>query len=226
MLITIISQEKSRDTPNGRAKLFQLSETDSISARMDQWMRDAAVPGPERGPQLNPNTGRKPRKLFTADEDARLTALVDQLGADSWSTIAGRLPGRSPRQCKDRYCTYLCPTVRKAPWTEAEDDLLFQKVREHGQRWSDISKFFNGRTANSVKNRWHLHLRGSRGKSPILPEPVMTAFQPVSFTNRPQYSFFPPTPNSVVAFGGQSDRPQLPPAVSLPFAPAQGFVKQ
>lgn len=109
-------------------------------------------------------TNRKPRRLFTSEEDRRLIQLVEQYGANSWALIADRIPGRTSRQCKERYFTYLCPDVKKAPWTEEEDELLFQKVREYGRRWSDIAKYFDGRTANSIKNRWHLHLRGHHRK--------------------------------------------------------------
>ena len=111
------------------------------------------------------STTRKPRRLFTSEEDRRLIQLVEQFGPNSWTIIADRIPGRTSRQCKERYFTYLCPDVKKAPWTEEEDELLFQKVREYGRRWSDIAKYFDGRTANSIKNRWHLHLRGHHRKS-------------------------------------------------------------
>jgi hypothetical protein len=120
----------------------------------------------------------------------------------------------------------------------AEDELLSRKVREHGQRWSAILKFFDGRTANSIKNRWHLHLRGRRGKLPATAQPVITSFRPINFGQtvcRPQYPFFAQTTNPMAAAAmghvlmqpqNVGDRPQLPPAVSLPFSPAHASTKQ
>lgn len=137
-------------------------------------------------PSANPN--RKPRRLFTTEEDRRLVQLVEQFGANSWTIIADRIPGRTSRQCKERYFTYLCPEVKKDPWTEEEDELLFQKVREYGRRWSDIAKCFDGRTANSIKNRWHLHLRGHHRKPcttrmmpPVMPAPVPLYVDPIHY---------------------------------------------
>jgi hypothetical protein len=146
---------------------------------------------------------RKPRRLFTSDEDAKLVALVEQLGCDSWSEIARRLPGRSSRQCKERYLTYLGPNVRRVPWTESEDVLLIQKVREHAPRWSDISKFFDGRTANALKNRWHLHLRAQNGIW-LSPEEHFTCrIQPVLQQPRTQQQSPP--------------RQQFPSVLNIPF---------
>lgn len=108
---------------------------------------------------------RKPRRLFTPEEDRLLLSLVEQLGVNSWIEISEKIPGRSSRQCKERYVTYLCPNVNHSPWTDEEDLLLVQKVNEMGKRWSDMSKFFNGRTANAIKNRYHLHLRGHYSES-------------------------------------------------------------
>ena len=65
---------------------------------------------------------------------------------------------RNARQCKDRYTNYLSPQINLNPWSQEEDDLLIKKVNELGNKWVKISKFFIGRSDNSIKNRWYTHL--------------------------------------------------------------------
>jgi hypothetical protein len=43
-----------------------------------------------------------------------------------------------------------------------EDAFLLQKVNEIGHRWTILAHFFEGRTANALKNRWNFLLRGSQ----------------------------------------------------------------
>jgi hypothetical protein len=99
------------------------------------------------------------RRLFTADEDVLLRRLMVEHPFSTWIAIAAHMQGRSPRQCRDRWANYLCPDNKNAPWTEAEDDLLVAKFQELGPRWTTISKCFDGRSENNVKNRWYTHVR-------------------------------------------------------------------
>jgi hypothetical protein len=76
-----------------------------------------------------------------------------------WSGVAKHLPGRSARQCRERWNNYLSPSVRLDPWTDAEDRLLIDRVNELNFSWSLIAQSFNGRSDNDIKNRWHSHLK-------------------------------------------------------------------
>jgi hypothetical protein len=98
---------------------------------------------------------RRRRSVFTAIEDELLESLVQQFGFNSWNLIATNLPGRSPRQCRERWFTYLSPDINRTPWRPEEDGLLFDLMQIHGPRWGSIAGFFCNRTQNNVKNRWN-----------------------------------------------------------------------
>jgi hypothetical protein len=81
----------------------------------------------------------------------------------TWCEIADHLPGRTPRQCRDRWLNYLCPSNSFAPWTPDEDRIIIQKVSTLGNKWAEIAKFLPGRSDNGVKNRWYASLRANTG---------------------------------------------------------------
>jgi hypothetical protein len=106
-----------------------------------------------------PYDPKQRRRLFTSEEDALLCRIMFERTFSTWIEVAAYLPGRSARQCRDRWANYLCPYNKNAPWTEEEDALLMAKVEELGCRWTTISKSFDGRSENNVKNRWYTHLK-------------------------------------------------------------------
>jgi hypothetical protein len=99
------------------------------------------------------------RHTFTAEEDALLVEIVTQSPKVSWHAVAASIPGRTARQCRERWAEYLRPGIRVEPWTEEEDEVLLQQVELHGHRWTAIATAFARRSANDVKNRWYSHLR-------------------------------------------------------------------
>jgi hypothetical protein len=101
---------------------------------------------------------RAPRP-FSAAEDAALISLVQADPDVPWDRVSRSMPGRSPRQCRERYINYLSPTIRTGPWTATEDQLLVEKVNQLGHFWATIGQFFGGRTESDVKNRWYSHLK-------------------------------------------------------------------
>jgi hypothetical protein len=105
---------------------------------------------------------KKYRYVFTRQEDVILEQLVERFGFSSWDVIAAQLPGRSSRQCRERWFTYLAPEINRTPWSTDEDALLFDLMQIHGTKWGAIAGFFCNRTQNNVKNRSNTIVRKAR----------------------------------------------------------------
>jgi hypothetical protein len=69
------------------------------------------------------------------------------------------MPGRTARQCRERWSSYLSPDIRVGRWTEEEDSDLLTCISQYGFKWATIAPHFNGRSSSDVKNRWHSHLK-------------------------------------------------------------------
>jgi hypothetical protein len=72
-----------------------------------------------------------------------------------WPLIAKAVPGRSGKQCRERYLNHLKPTLKLIPWSATEDALIFRLYHVQGSKWAMMSKLLRGRTDNSIKNRYH-----------------------------------------------------------------------
>jgi hypothetical protein len=97
---------------------------------------------------------KKRKSRFNLLEDSNLKTLVEKHGTKDWGLISSLMINRNPRQCKERWESYLSPRVDHSLWTTEEDNLLMQKRNEFGSHWVKISMHFPKRTDVSVKNRW------------------------------------------------------------------------
>lgn len=123
-------------------------------------------------PIINQNNHNMQKKLhlkrsfFTEDEDRLLSMAAIKYNQSKWNLIAQCVPGKTPKQCRDRWANYLQPSLKFEPWSQEEDELLLSLVSKNGTRWSQLTSHFPNRSTNSVKNRWYWLIK-NKGKDKL-----------------------------------------------------------
>lgn len=90
---------------------------------------------------------------WSAQEDAMLVTLVSE-GFKNWGQLAQHMPGRTSKQCRERWCHHLDPSIKKGDYTEEEDRTIMDMQAKLGNKWAQIAQLLPGRTENAVKIRW------------------------------------------------------------------------
>lgn len=115
----------------------------------------------------NRQVANPPRRRWKEWEDEKLTRLVNDMGPHHWNSIAEHFPGRNGRQVRLRWMNHLQPSLDKRPWRDDEDSVLLAAHAELGNKWALIAMRLNGRTDNSVKNRYKsITRKASRASAP------------------------------------------------------------
>ncbi|KAH6689790.1 Homeodomain-like protein, partial [Plectosphaerella plurivora] len=100
------------------------------------------------------------RRMWTAAEDEKLKAMVQQYGdargsQGHWKAIAASCPGRTAKDCRKRWFHSLHPALRKGRWTEQEDRVLLDAYAELGPAWHDIALMIPGRKDDQCSKRYN-----------------------------------------------------------------------
>ena len=81
-----------------------------------------------------PESSRPYRKPWTAEEDGIVRSAVANYGVRAWPLVAALTPGRSGKQCRERWHNHLDAAVKKEPWSLQEERMLYQLQDELGNR--------------------------------------------------------------------------------------------
>ncbi|KAJ7953777.1 MYB transcription factor [Quillaja saponaria] len=139
----------------------------------------------------NEDSKKKERHIvtWTQEEDGILRGQISIHGTEkiskterlivitirSWAIIASKFHGKTTRQCRRRWYTYLNSDFKKGGWSPEEDMLLCEAQKIFGNRWTEIAKVVSGRTDNAVKNRFST-LCKKRAKYEALAKENTTSF--------------------------------------------------
>ncbi|KAL4109662.1 hypothetical protein PRIC1_001358 [Phytophthora ramorum] len=118
---------------------------------------------------------------WTPEEDAKLRDLVAE-GKKNWGQVASLIPGRTSKQCRERWCNHLDPNINKGSYTEDEDKIIVEMQAKLGNRWSIIAQQLKGRTEDAVKIRWKSLMRGRRAASKEDKTPTAATVSPAAAT--------------------------------------------
>ncbi|CAA0833648.1 myb domain protein 33 [Striga hermonthica] len=93
---------------------------------------------------------------WSKEEDEKLRRAVDKYGIRNWVAIEKHSGlGRPAKNCRLRWLNYLRPNLKKYPFTQEEEELIFELHSKYGNSWSRIASKLPGRSDNEIKNLWH-----------------------------------------------------------------------
>jgi hypothetical protein len=116
---------------------------------------------------LNPNTALTAGSSgpWTEDEDSKLTSAVQRYGDKNWIGITALVPGRTKKQCRNRWHNALNPGLAArnlGAWMDAEDVKLVHAVQMYcGKNWDAIAALVPDRSQRQCSSRWHAVLKHS-----------------------------------------------------------------
>ena len=95
---------------------------------------------------------------WNEEEDNKLRQWVKKNGAFNWTKCAEYMKNRTAKQCREHWKNSLDDNLKVGEWT-SEEDLLIMKFYKKYESWRKMIPMFEGRTENSIKNRFFSQLR-------------------------------------------------------------------
>ena len=147
MLETLVAEDGVGDWEK---KAQALGTGRTAKSLANKWSRrsQAAKPSPPRSYQHQQPAYRK--VAWSPSEDDLLREAVKTFrptaqGRQDILFSAAMVPGRSAKQCRERWRNHVDPSISREPWSEEENALLLRLYEERYGKWCDISPAFPGR---------------------------------------------------------------------------------
>ncbi|KAH9256855.1 hypothetical protein BASA81_004968 [Batrachochytrium salamandrivorans] len=179
-ILTDILMEHGPKNWKAIAHMFcERSSTTRINVQCLQRWKKVLQPGLKKG-------------KWSMEEDAVLMELVTEVLCQEgggkgirWPRIALRIPGRTSKQCRERWKCNLNPNIVRETFTPEEDKIILSLQHKFGNRWAQIAQSLHGRTENAIKARFVLLQRKGTGFESTTPstEVNQALMLPLHFPN-------------------------------------------
>jgi hypothetical protein len=162
-------EHEDEDLPPAKRARLQASTGDSTAAnKVTTGLPDDTPTGPVTPAALLPSAAASPvpQRRWKGKEDAKLMEAVRKHGKDCWVTVAALVPGRTDKQCRNRWVKSLYPTdgTKKGKWEPEDDTKLTEAIEKHGTDWVAVASLVPGRTNEQCRTRWVGSLDPANGK--------------------------------------------------------------
>ncbi|WKA06522.1 hypothetical protein VitviT2T_024418 [Vitis vinifera] len=134
------------------------------------------------------------RDRWSPVEDGKLSRYIERNGGEpsSWENVPrdAELSLRTAKSCKLRWNTKLRKDINENPLSAEEKATIIRFQKQHGNKWEEVARLLQGRTATMIKNFWNaLQKKLSKKDTQVSPRnPVGIAF---GATSSPDASSIP-----------------------------------
>ena len=104
---------------------------------------------------------------WSIQENILLKEWIKKHGPTQWEQCGKYIKGRNGKQCREHWYNCLNPELLKGEWTTEEDFLIMYFYEKCNYSWKKLVLLFNGRTENSIKNRFFSELRKIATKNSV-----------------------------------------------------------
>lgn len=140
---------------------------------------------------------QKRKDKWLPSEDEMLKASIAKNGTKSWITVSKDVPGRTGKQCRERWLSSLNPSIVKSNFSKEEDEILITLQEQYGNKWSIIATQLPGRTPISIKNRFNWILQKKKRQESGNQSPIVSP-TPSAYSSPPEAEIITEQPTTPV----------------------------